>query len=176
MNSSNRFNGSRTTFSSDRVETGSTHSDHFDRGVRLNGCDGVTGVDRTLESVSAFDRDDLGDLVNVQLSGNAWQDVFAVGGGGGQDMAVNRLLLDHQAGDQRGDIFGKRVGVCSVVGYQHFAHASNFRRGFCHGANALTCNQNVHVAANFDSSGHGVQRGRGHCFAVVFSDYQDSHD
>jgi hypothetical protein len=32
--------------------------------------------------VSALDRDDLGDLVNVQQRGNARQDVLAVGGGG----------------------------------------------------------------------------------------------
>ncbi|MOA62520.1 hypothetical protein D3C78_1879640 [compost metagenome] len=66
--------------------------------------------------------------------------------------------------------------VSGIVSVDDFAHASDFRSGFSHGASALTCNQNVDVAADFDSSGHGVQRGRGHCFAVVFSDYQDSHD
>jgi hypothetical protein len=85
---SNGFNSRRTTFGGNRVETGGTHGDHLDRSGRLHGGDGVTGVDRTLEGVGAFDRDDLGDLVNVQQRGNARQDVFAVGGGGSQDVAV----------------------------------------------------------------------------------------
>jgi hypothetical protein len=65
-----------------RVEAGGTHGDDLDRSARLHGGDGVTGVDRALEGVGAFDRDDLGDLVNVQQRGNARQDVLAVGGGG----------------------------------------------------------------------------------------------
>src|SRR5690606_28133870 len=167
VRSSNRFNGSRTTFSRDRIETGGANGDDFDRSVRLNGRDGVTGVDRALEGVSAFDRDDLGDLVNVQLGGNARQDVFAVGSRGSQDVAV----ASAQFGYQRRNVFRQLVSVGGVVGHQHFCHASDFRSGFSHGASALTGNQHVDVAADFGSSGHGVQRGRGQHFVVVFSDY-----
>lgn len=87
VGSRNSFNGSRTAFSGHRVETGGTDGDDFDRSVRLNGGDGVTGVDRALEGVGAFDRDDLGDLVNVQLRGNAWQDVLPL------EVAAARMWL-----------------------------------------------------------------------------------
>jgi hypothetical protein len=168
---SNRFNSSRTTFSSNRVEAGGTHGDDFHRSVRLHGGNRVTGVDRTLEGVSAFYRDDLGDLVNVQLRGNAWQDVFAVGSSGSQDVAVALAKLCNQWSD----VFRQLMRVSGIVSVQDFAHASDFRSGFSHGASALTCNQHVDVAADFGSSSHGVQCGRGQHFVVVFSDYQDSH-
>src|SRR5690606_6135667 len=67
----NCFNGSGTTFSSHRIKTGATHGDDFNGSGRLHGGDGVTGVDRTLESVSAFSSDDFRNLINVQRSGNA---------------------------------------------------------------------------------------------------------
>lgn len=76
VSSGDGFHSSRTAFSGNRVETGGTYGNDFYRSVGLYGGNGVTGVDRALEGVGAFDRDDLGDLVNVQLSGNARQDVF----------------------------------------------------------------------------------------------------
>ena len=169
---SHGFNSRRTTFSSHRIETGRTHGDHFDRCGRLYGSDGVTGVDRTLEGVSAFYRDDLGDLINIQLRGNARQDVFAVGGGSSQDMAVASAKL----GNQRRDVFRQLMRVSGIVSDQDFAHACDFRSGFSHGASALACDQYVDVATDFGSGSHGVQCGRGQHFVVVFSDYQDSHD
>jgi len=172
VSSSNRFNGSRTTFRSNRVETGGTYCDHFDCSGRLHGSDGVTGVDRTLEGISAFHRDDLGDLVNVQLGGNARQDVFAVGSGGSQDVAVALA----QFGNQWSNVFRQLVRVGSIVGVQDFAHASDFRSGFSHGTSALACDQNVDVATDFGSGSNGVQGGRGQHLVVVFGDYQDSHD
>ncbi|MCY1291778.1 hypothetical protein D9M70_409780 [compost metagenome] len=171
MGSANSFNGSRATFSCNRVEPGGTHGDHLDRSVRLNGSDGVTGIDRTLEGVGAFYRDDLGDLVNVQGSGNARQDVFAVGSGGSQDVAVALAQLCNQ----RSDVFRQLVSVGSVIGYQHFSHASDFRSGFSHGASALASDQHVDVTTDFGGSSNGVQRGRSQHFVVVFSNNQDSH-
>ncbi|MNW12592.1 hypothetical protein D3C71_2103250 [compost metagenome] len=67
-----------------------------------------------------------------------------------------------------------RVG--SVVSYQYFAHASDFRSGFSHGTNTLASDQNVDVATDFGGSSNGVQGGRSHNLVVVLSDYQDSHD
>ncbi|CAM3193654.1 hypothetical protein PSGE105469_22105 [Pseudomonas gessardii] len=171
MHSCNGFNRSRTTLSGNRVETGGTHGDHFDRGSGLHGGNGVTGVDRALEGVGAFHRNDLGDLVNVQLRSNPWQDVFAVGGGGSQDMAVASAKLCNQ----RRYVFRQLMRVSGVVGQQYFAHTGDFCRGFSHGASALTCYQYVDVTTDFGGSGHSVQGGRGQHFVVVFCDYQDSH-
>lgn len=81
-----------------------------------------------------------------------------------------------QLGDQRRDVFRQLVSVSGVVGQQYFAHASDFRRGFSHGASALACNQHVDVTTDFRRGGHGVQGGRSQYLVVVFSDYQDSHD
>ncbi|CAI8928623.1 Hemolysin-type calcium-binding region [Pseudomonas marginalis] len=167
----NSFNGSRATFSGNRVETGGTHGDDFDGSGRLHGGNRVTGVDRALEGVGAFYRDDLGDLVNVQLRGNAWQDVFAVGSGGSQDVAVASAQLCYQ----RGDVFRQLVSVSGIVGQQYFAHASHFGCSLSHGASALTGDQYVDVATDFSGSSNSVQGGRGQHLVVVFSDYQDSH-
>ncbi|VVO42125.1 hypothetical protein PS691_05839 [Pseudomonas fluorescens] len=163
VSSSNCFNSSRTAFSGNRVETGGTHGDHFDRSRRLHGSDGVTGIDRTLEGVSAFYRDDLGDLVNIKRSGDAWQDVFAVGGSSSQDVAVASAQLGHQGRN----VFRQLVRVGGVVGEQHFGHARDFRRGFSHGASAKTGNQYVDVATDFHGRSNGVQRGRSQHFVVL---------
>ncbi|KWV77025.1 hypothetical protein PFL603g_02407 [Pseudomonas fluorescens] len=171
VGSGNGFNGSRTTFSGNRVKTGGTHGDDFDRGSRLHSGNGVTGVDRALEGVGAFNRNDLGDLVNVQLRGNAWQDVFAVGGSGSQDVAE----ASAERCNQRGDVFRQLVSVRGVVGQQDFAHASDFRSGLRNDVSSLACDQHVNIATDFSGSSHGVQGGRSHDLVVVFSDYQDSH-
>src|SRR5690606_37079307 len=72
----NRFHCGTATFGGHGVEAGAAHGDDLDRGVGLDGGDGVTGIDRALEGVGAFDGDDLGDLVDVQQSGNARQVVL----------------------------------------------------------------------------------------------------
>ncbi|MOA13810.1 hypothetical protein D3C78_1338740 [compost metagenome] len=168
MGSANSFNSSGATNSCNRVETGGTHGDHLDRRVRLNGSDGVTGVDRTLEGVGAFYRDDLGDLVNVQGSGNARQDVFAVGRGGSQDVAVARSpCFLSESNNQRSDVFRQLMRVGCVIGHQHFSHASDFRSGFSHGTNTLAGHQNVDVAMDFGGSSNGIQRDRGQHFVVL---------
>jgi len=172
VSSANRFNRGRTTFSGNGVEAGGTHGDDFHRSRGLHGSDGVTGIDRTLEGISAFYRDDLGDLVNVQLSGNPRQDVFAVGGRGSQDVAV----ASAQFGNQRRNVFRQLVSVGGVVGHQHFGHASDFGGGFSHGANALAGNQYMNVTTDFGGGGNGVQGGRSQRLVIVFGDYQDSHD
>ncbi|CRM62183.1 hypothetical protein [Pseudomonas sp. 25 R 14] len=172
VHSRNGFNGSRTPFRDNRVEAGGAYGDDFDGSCRLHGGNGVTGVDRALEGVGAFHRNDLGDLVDVQLRGNAWQDVFAVGGSGSQDVAVGSAKLCNQ----RRDVFRQLVRVGSVVSQQYFAHASYFCCGFSHGASALTGDQYVDVATDFGGGSNGVQGGRGQHLVIVFGDYEDSHD
>ena len=171
MNGRDRFHCRSTALRRHRVETGRTHRDHFDRRCRLHGSNGVTGIDRTLEGVSAFYRNDLGDLINVQLRSHTRQDVFAVGGRRSQDVAVAFA----QFCNQRGNVFRQLMRISRVIGSQHLGHARNLCSGFSDGANALTCDQNVDVATDFGSGGYGVQRGRGQGFTVVFCDYQDSH-
>src|SRR5690606_2089043 len=111
----NGFDGGAATFGSHGVKAGGTYGDHLHRGVGLDGGDGVTGIDRTLEGVRALDADDLGDLVNVQQGSHARQVVLAVGAGRGQDVAVTLADL----GDQQGNVFRQQVGVGGVVGHQH---------------------------------------------------------
>jgi hypothetical protein len=40
--------------------------------------DGVAGVDRPLEGVEGVDLDNVGNLPNIELGGDAWRDVLAV--------------------------------------------------------------------------------------------------
>ena len=54
---------------------------HLDRVLRLNSGDGVTSVDGSLEGVGGDNGGDVGDEVDVELGGDAGQDVLAVWGG-----------------------------------------------------------------------------------------------
>ncbi len=161
-----RFNSSGTAFSSYRVETGGTHGDHFHGSRRLHGSDGVTGIDRTLEGVGAFYRNDLGDLVNVQGSGNARQDVFAVRGSASQDVAVALA----QVSNQRRNVFWQLVSVSSVVSQQYFRHTSDFACGFSGGSGVGASYQHVNVTTDFCGRSHSVQGGRRQSCVGVFSD------
>src|SRR5690606_11928182 len=103
----NRFHCSTATFGGHGVEAGAAYGDDLDRGVGLDGGDGVSGVDRALEGVGAFHGDNLGDLVDVQQGRHARQVVLAVGAGRGQDVAVALAQL----GDQQGDVLRQLVGI-----------------------------------------------------------------
>jgi len=54
-----------------------SYGEKFDRVGRLNGGDSVTGVEGTDECIGGFDRYDVGDLLNVEESGETGDDVFA---------------------------------------------------------------------------------------------------
>src|SRR5690606_9248878 len=133
--------------------------DHLHRGVGLDGGDGVTGINRTLEGVRALDADDLGDLVNVQQGSHARQVVLAVGAGRGQDVAVTLADL----GDQQRDVFRQQVGVGGgvggVVGHQHLGNTGDLGSGFRYCATAGTGNQYLDVATDGLGGRHGVQGG-----------------
>ena len=90
----------------------------FTASDRLNGGDSVTGIDRTLEGVSAFYFNDFGDLVNVQQRSNARQDVFAVGGGSSQDVAVASLP---SSATSRSNVLRQLICVGSIVSHQHLS-------------------------------------------------------
>jgi len=61
----NRFNSSRTAFSSNRIKTCSTNSNHFNCVRRLNSCNDVTGVDWALECASTFYSDNVRNHFNI---------------------------------------------------------------------------------------------------------------
>ena len=157
------LNRSRATGGVHGIETGRTHGDHLDRRAGLHGGDGVTSVDRALEGVRAFHRDDLGDLVDVQLRGNARQEILAVGGGSSQYMAV----VLGQISDQRRDVLGQLVGVSRIVGDQYLGYAFDLCGCFADGSAAAAGYQHVDVATdglggNPLGGGDGVQgSGRG---------------
>src|SRR5690606_21289232 len=98
----NGFDGGAATFGGHGVKAGGAYGDHLNRGVGLDGGDGVTGIDRTLEGVRALDADDLGDLVNVQQGGHARQ----VGVGG---------VAGHQHHGNTGDL-GSGFRYCATAG------------------------------------------------------------
>src|SRR5690606_13762303 len=165
----NGFHRRTATFSSNRVETGGAHGDDLDRRVGLDGGDGVTGVDRALEGIGAFYRDDLGDLINVQQRGNARQVVLAVGAGRGQDVAV--VLA--QLGDQQGDVLRQLVRVGSVVGQQDLGDACHF--GGVASQSGVSGPGGRHVNGPPEGSGSRscVQGGALQCGVVAFSKTQN---
>src|SRR3990167_8143061 len=149
------FNSSRTAFGGHWIKTCATHGDHFYRRSRLHGSNGVAGVDRTHKGVGADHGNDFRDLINIQLSGNPRQDVFAVGSRASQDVAVALT----QFGNQRGNVFRQLMGVSRIVSHQHFSHASNFGGSFSGSAASATGNQYVNVATYGLRRGNSVQRG-----------------
>src|SRR5690606_24172285 len=153
--SGNRLDGSGTAFGGSGVEAGGTHGDHLDGSGGLHGGDGVTGIDRTLEGVGALDGDDLGDLVYVQQGGDARQVVLAVGGGGGQHVAVALAQL----GDQGRDVFRQLVSEGGVVGHQDLGHAGDLGGSFGSGGATGTGDQHVDIATDLLRGGHNVQSG-----------------
>ncbi|MDT4853159.1 hypothetical protein FQZ97_874150 [compost metagenome] len=165
------LDGSGAAFSGSGVEAGATHGDHLHGSGGLHGGDGVTGVDRALEGVGAFNGDDLGDLVDVQQGSYARQVVLAVGGGRRQHMAE----IAGDGSHQRRDVFRQLVRVGGVVGYQHLGDTSDLGGGFGSSADALPRHEYDNLATNLLRSGNGVEGGSGQRVVVVFSDYQDCH-
>ncbi|MNE31108.1 hypothetical protein D3C80_1246560 [compost metagenome] len=153
------------------VKTGGAHGDDFYRSAGLDGGNGVTGVDRTLEGVSGFDRNDLGDLVDIQQRSYPWQEVLAVAGGRRQHMAE----VAAQVGHQGRHVFRKLMGVGGIVCQQHFAHASALRGGERHTGHVVSGYEHHDVSADLASGGQGVQGRASEGVIVVFSNYQNAH-
>ncbi|MNM61892.1 hypothetical protein D3C81_732040 [compost metagenome] len=70
------FNGSRTTFSSYWIKCCTTNCTNNDCFVRLNSSNRVTCIDRTLECVSRFNRNNICDHAYIKKSCNAWKNVL----------------------------------------------------------------------------------------------------
>ena len=137
----------------------------------MHGGNRVAGVDRALEGVSAFNADDLGDLINVQQGSNARQVVFAVGAGRSQDVAVTLA----QFSDQQGNVFRQQVRVGSIVSQQDLVDASDFGSSVGNSGTACAGNQNVDVATDGLGGCNGVQGSCVQLGVVVFSNNQNAH-
>ena len=107
------------------LEGGAAHGDHLLGVGRFHRGDRVAGVDRPGEGVLALDREDLGDLHDVEQGGDARRDVLA-GGGRRRDEGV---VVGHQLRGERRDILGQLVGVGRVVGDMDLADAGDLRGG-----------------------------------------------
>src|SRR3546814_14203725 len=79
----------------------------------------VAGVDGAGERILALDREDVGNLHDVELGGDARRDVLARGGRGRQAGVV----IVHQLGDQRRDVFRETVRVGRIIRDMDLAHA-----------------------------------------------------
>ena len=73
-----RSSGWATGFSCGKC--GTTNGQYLDWVRRLNGGDGITGIDRTLKSVRRDNGGDIRDNVNVKLCSNTWKNILAVWG------------------------------------------------------------------------------------------------
>jgi hypothetical protein len=89
--------------------------------ARLDGRDRVAGVDRAGERVRRFHREHVGNLHHIEQGGDARRDVLACRRGRRDE----GIVVPHQPGDQRRDIFGKRVLVGRIVRNMHLADAGD---------------------------------------------------
>jgi len=155
----------------DRIKGGGADGDDLDFVGALHGGQGVAGVDRANEGVGRFDGGDFRDLPDVEQGGNSRAEIFAEGGGRGEDVAVAGGVSD----DQRGQVLGGLALVVGSVG--DFDQADALQRGGLLGGGIAggASDEDMDVAANFLGSGNGVQRGGLEALLVVFGDYEDSH-
>src|SRR5690606_32649725 len=153
VHGANGLDRGRATFGGHGAVAGGAHGDDLDASAGLHGGNGVTGVDRALEGVGGLDRDDLGDLVDVQQCGDARQDVLAVGGGRGQHVAVSLAQL----GNQRGDVFRQQVGVGGVVRDQHLGNAGDLGGGLGNASDVLASDQHVDITTDLGGGSDSVQ-------------------
>src|SRR5437660_1538858 len=70
------FHRARTAACWNRVEPGRPHRDDLDPVLRLHGREGITGIDRAYEGVAAHDRDDVGDLRQVEQRSDARREIL----------------------------------------------------------------------------------------------------
>ena len=160
----------RATFGRGLFEGGAAHGDdqlgigRFDRG------NGVAGVDRAGEGLGAFNRQDFGNLHHIEVCRDARGDVLALRGGRRQE----RVVVAHQVSRERGDVFGKAVGVGRIVRHVDLAHASDPGSRFGDRTAIVARDQQVHFAklrcSGDDREGRVIHSG-----VVMFDENQSLH-
>ncbi len=154
-----------------RLERGRAHRDHFLARRRLDGLDGVAGIDRPAEHVRAFDRHDLRNLRHIEFGGDTRQEVLAVGGGRREEGVV----VAGERQDQRLHRLGQHLAVRRIIGEQHLFDARNLGGGLGHCAAILAGHQHMDGAAKSGRGGHGLGRRILERRIVVFGNDERGH-
>ena len=100
--------------------------------------------------MNVLDRENIGDLHDVEQRGDARRDILAVGGGGREEGVVPA----HKVDDQRRDIFRERMGIGGVVGEIDRCDARDPRCGLGHSGAARSSNDEIDLA-NLQRGGDG---------------------
>ena len=152
------------------LEGRAAHGDDLLGVLRADRGDGVAGIDRPGEGVLALDRENVGNLHHVELGGDARGDVLA-GGGGGREEGV---VVGHQRGGNRRDVFGQLMLEVRAVGDMDLADAGDLAGGIGHRANARSGHQQM----DFAQLRRGGHRGQGRVLdllAVMLDQNQSLH-
>lgn len=107
------LDGSRTGTGLLSAERRSSHGDDLDGVGRLDGGNGVTGVDRADKGLVILNGSDIGDLLDVEESGNAGQQALAEGAVTGDDVGVATLL--DVLNQQRSKVLGETLHIQLLV-------------------------------------------------------------
>jgi hypothetical protein len=91
-------------------------------------------------------------------------------GGSGEESVV----VAHQAGGQRGDVFGKAICIGRVIGEVDLAHAHDLGSSLGHRAAIVAGNQQVHFA-QLRCGGDNRERRVVHLGVVMFDENQSLH-
>src|SRR5680860_1282435 len=162
---------SGTAVSRNRIEPCGAHGDHLDAIAGFNRCDGITGVDRTNESVFRLDADNVGYLGNIQQRSNARHKVLTRGTGSRQNVAIAFAQFHNQGTE----VLTQEVAINCVVCNQYLCNAFSLGCSFSNGTAVFTSNQYIDIAADGFGSRYNTQGGLLQAAVVVFSNYKDAH-
>ena len=154
------------------LDAGAAHGDDLDGIGALDGSQRVAGVDRADEGVGRFDGGDFGNLRHIKQSGDTRCDVFAEGGGRGQDVAVAGGIGDNQRSQVLGGLRVELGGIGDLDLGDALQRGGLLGSGGTVGAG----DQHVDVATDFLGGGDGVQGGGLQALVVVFGDNENGHD
>jgi hypothetical protein len=129
----------------DRIEGGGADGNDLDLVGALHGSQRVAGVDRADEGVGTFNGGDFGDLGDVEQGGDTRAEIFAEGGGRGEDVAVAGGVGD----DQRGEVLRSLALVVGGVGDFDEGHALQAGGLLGSGVTGGAGDKNMDVAADF---------------------------
>ena len=114
----NGFYCARSAFGRSLVEGGAAYGDDQFRIAAFDRGNSVAGIDRAGEGLLPLDRKNVGNLHHVEKRGDAGRDVLA----GSGRRREKRVVMPHQFGHQRRDVFGQLMLECRIIGEIDFAH------------------------------------------------------